>query len=880
MIELMSSNDKVNSVNKVKNLSAEAKDVTNMAHPVLCGGTFLTLILQSRKPTASRRERTQGTLDIFREPDVLFELIKIVQPDYIRPAGNTFRTYTTNYKKCTEHTPNDLKFENESVISAFLARLETDYAGELTKMAAFINHYIDVGTTAQNDVLLVKRLFELIRDDESIPAMTQFAVCKDGTLVDKRELVCMTEVYLPAFLMSVWKFIVTERKDNSIGSGTISTWQHPLAQGRYVGIDGSTIKQNIKVVCDVIVGPVDSADKMLEVEGMIAATAEKFEMPDVYTYLRSAEERYSSMKTLLYNDQPKPFYSFYICNRIRYRQVGSRIGRQPHNMQILNDATVERIREVSRFVIIMGTGGLGKSMMMRHLMLDAIANFDDLKRFPVFVPLKDFDENAPSLFDYVYSKISVFDSNLKIDQFEEMLANGSCLLLLDGLDEIGAGSAKRFEHELEALTDKYSGNMFIMSSRPFQSFVSYERFSLFRLEPFNRRQAMQLINKLEFRPDEPAIKEKFQAALEKTLFRTHRSFTENPLLLTIMLLTFEQYAEVPSKMHIFYREAFEVLAKRHDASKGAYKRALKTGLSVDDLADYFAELCFRSYKDEKFEMTYDEFAMYFNSLKSRTAANDKKTTASDFLEDLCLNLCLLYFEGNSYHFTHRSFQEYFCALFFSKQKDKFIAKLGDFFEKHRRRMYGDRTFYMLYDMATEKVEEYIFLPFLSSLFDKCEKADRYWTFLEEMYPQITYSSEDEYRFPRRVVESHSFLLNAVLDIIGFNEQGRFGRDIVLTELPYYEELEIEKIPHYRQRTLFDSKHEEYDIEEVEDEEAGYVCRFMVAEVRQRPDDFEDLLNALNDDKFVLKKQFYAAYKYMEKLVDKQKTEDDSLLDLL
>ncbi|WP_207641636.1 hypothetical protein [Syntrophomonas palmitatica] len=54
--------------------------------------------------------------------------------------------------------------------------------------------------------------------------------------------------------------------------------------------------------------------------------------------------------------------------------------------------------------------------------------------------------------------------------------------------------------------------------------------------------------------------------------------------------------------------------------------------------------------------------------------------------------------------------------------------------------------------------------------------------------------EDEYRFPRRFVESHSFLLNAVLDIIGFNERGRFGRDIItLTELPYYEEFEIEGV---------------------------------------------------------------------------------------
>ncbi len=384
--------------------------------------------------------------------------------------------------------------------------------------------------------------------------------------------------------------------------------------------------------------------------------------------------------------------------------------RHPQNVSRIEGATVADIAQHTKFAIISGTGGLGKSMMMRHLLLNAIANFDDLKLFPVFVPLKDYDGTVTTLFEYTYSKVCVFDSSLTADQFEQILDHGSCLLLFDGLDEIGAGYMQRFERELEALTDKYSKNMFILSSRPFQAFVSFERFSLLHLMPFTPRQAMQLIVRLEFRPDEPAIKEKFQAVLEKTLFRTHRSFTENPLLLTIMLLTFEQFAEVPSKMHVFYREAFEVLAKRHDASKGAYKRPLNTGLSVDDFADYFAEMCFRSYNDEKFELTAEEFAGYYDNLKARVTANDKKTTARDFLEDLCSNLCLMYYEGNRYHITHRSFQEYFCALFFSKQKDKFIAKLGDFFERHQRRMYGDCTFYMLYDMITEKVEEYIFLP--------------------------------------------------------------------------------------------------------------------------------------------------------------------------
>jgi hypothetical protein len=60
-----------------------------------------------------------------------------------------------------------------------------------------------------------------------------------------------------------------------------------------------------------------------------------------------------------------------------------------------------------------------------------------------------------------------------------------------------------------------------------------------------------------------------------------------------------------------------------------------------------------------------------------------------------------------------------------------------------------------------------------------------------MYPQITYSSEDEYyRFSRRIAEPHSFLLSASLNIIGFNGSGRYGKDIItLADLPYYEVLE-------------------------------------------------------------------------------------------
>ena len=190
-------------------------------------------------------------------------------------------------------------------------------------------------------------------------------------------------------------------------------------------------------------------------------------------------------------------------------------------------------------------------------------------------------------------------------------------------------------------------------------------------------------------------------------------------------------------------------------------------------------------------------------------------------------------------------------------------------------MYGDGTFDMLYDMITEKVEEYIFLPFLTELFDKCDKADGYWTFLEEMYPRITYSSEREFQFRRsRFLEPRLFIFSKALEKSGFK-----GSAISLTELPYYESLEVERLTRMRQEAIINKHNEEIDIEENE-EDVGYVCRFDVAEVRQHPERYSELLDELNDDKFVFKKQYHVAQRYLKELAAKQKTENDSLLDLL
>ncbi|WP_373898861.1 NACHT domain-containing NTPase [Haloimpatiens sp. FM7315] len=593
-------------------------------------------------------------------------------------------------------------------------------------------------------------------------------------------------------------------------------------------------------------------------------------------YLFNVKQKYSLMKTLLYNDHPKPFYDFYVCNNIERRvPVTGRFGTS-YKTTVIANVNFKSLSDCSRFVILSGTGGLGKSMMMRHLLLDSIENYSQIGNIPIFIPLKDFDETTGELFEYVFSRMKNFCTDITEKQFQEILSTGKCLLLFDGLDEIASANAKKFERELERFTDMYPDNYYVISSRPTQSFISYSRFTVMHLKPFSTKQALKLIDNLEFRPDEPIIKEKFRLELEKTLYHTHRSFIENPLLLTIMLITFEQYAEVPSKMHIFYREAYAALSIKHDASKGAYKRTLKTGLTADKFADYFAEICSRSYYDEKFEMNEDEFTNYYKKLSERKKYNDQTTNVIDYLYDLCSNMCLMYFESGKYHFTHRSFQEYFCALYFSKQKDKHLESIADFFEHRRNRMYGDKTFNMLYDMISEKVEEYMFLPYLAKLYERCDNEDGYWTFLQTIYPCIQYERGETDDFS--LTSCQSYLFSFIKELNGHGT-------VMLQDLPHYDSLVSGEYAfaldenENEELVNLDNISYEYKNEYGTPDIVGRIYEFEIDKIRNNSTEYTELIRCIENDNFVLKKEYNDMRLYLEKLKNKQTPEGNSLFDM-
>ena len=528
-------------------------------------------------------------------------------------------------------------------------------------------------------------------------------------------------------------------------------------------------KKRSFVIASVDIAGIDeTSGSAVKSECMPEITAPNYMLPlpnfiDKYRkYLTSLFDKYSNVKTMLYSSSPHPFSECYICNDVTFvasdpQRVSTLVdyyksleNGQPYtkikdieNLKIgfsirIKNITPSIIGMVSRFVIITGTGGIGKSMMMRNLLLTAINDMDKGGYIPLYVSLKDFCKNYKNFYSYLYKKNKAILS-VKSSEFKNHLKQGGFLILMDGLDEIPANEMIHFDTCVDSFIDEYPLNQYVISSRPYSNFVSYTRFTVIYLEPFDREQSIAMIEKIQFREDTPDVKSNFIKRLNSDLFDTHYEFASNPLLLTIMLMTFGHYANIASKMHIFYKDAYEALAWKHDANKGAYERKFETGLDKETFSLYLEEFCARTYMDEKYEFTRDEFEEYYRKLIIRKKEKNVTSTAQAFINDLCKHLCIIYEENQTYHFIHRSFQEYFCASYFSKDSSNDqLWKMAKIFDDLRRKRGSDSTFAMLYDMIPQRIESAVFFPYLGELLNKCSQKYDYYSFIMELYPQQSY----------------------------------------------------------------------------------------------------------------------------------------------
>lgn len=898
--------------------------MANLLNMRLCGGTFLVLLFEARGQRRASRMSEGRPGDGKSNPEVMARLVRSVNPDFQMPSGRSFNTFTSDYKLCrTSDTP-AAGITDEQIVQRFDHQVKTKYYEYLGLFYGLLENAISWGVKGP---WLVAALIDLIEADSTIPSDALFYVRPYGQPVKKSELRKIECICTPSFLLGVWHYIITKIRDNTVGVDTISHFLDDSGESRserkFVSNIGSQTVDSIEVSlqppkCETenyrdpalekamrdiplaFVSPGVAADVRNIQNGQIFVDSKQvfyldsqehatppsnaggsygLHEPDLLdTYLEKATAFYSTVKTLLYSEAPHPFKDLYVPNDIKIKSLNESVNGK------VKDRPIEVLAcEYFGNIIIRGTGGIGKSMMMRHLFLYYAERYNEKHILPVLVPLKNFTDMESNLEDFIYKAAYEFDHDLKFADFEPLLKNGKCLILLDGLDEIPLAYRHAFEKHLVSFLKAYQHNHIVLSSRPTCEFIQFGHFLVCEIEPFSKAKALELIDKLEYH--DPVAKAKFREDLDRKLYRSHEQFASNPLLLTIMLMTYTSYGEVPAKRHIFYAKAYETMARLHDASKGAYVRPMHTGLSPEDFAVYFAEFCARTYKAEVLEFTAQSFSECMNKViaHQRIPTN---ATARDFLLDLTDNLCIMYKEGEKYYFIHRSFQEYFSAVFFSNQMDDQLGRIGDFFEHQAKRMQGDRTFDMLYDMIPDRIDRYIFLPFLKDLWARCDADNGYWTFLEEMYPTIFAQEGEAGDFYENDPESNlfNFFVNETLH----RHNGELYNIKWPDAIDYCGRKEwcsIETNRHYKNGVAhcytevveFDSVDPEYIDMHGEPEIEGVSWEIQISELLRRPDRFCELIAFMEDDSFPLKKEYNEMREIterMDKSINSKPSSDD------
>lgn len=427
------------------------------------------------------------------------------------------------------------------------------------------------------------------------------------------------------------------------------------------------------------------------------------------------------MKSLLYRENGQYINDVYVD--IPLRSNGNEIYSE-ELINLVNYGYSEGKGEPS-YIFISGIGGSGKSILMKKLFLEFLINTDNEHlSIPILIRLKSLkvtDDNF--LEDYILTYFKKMDIKFSPELVKLFLKEGNIVLQFDGLDELKFKEKKEFLFSLESFIQKYSNTSILVSTRPESLSNILPNFTLYKMERMNEEQVESYIQKLPYTSNIDYLCEKI---LEPSYFSAHKELVGHPLVLAILILTFDFNGELPVNSASFYSKVYQTMLSTHDKDKEVgFDRGIATNLNHASLERVFEIFCFVTYVAEEYSFDLAQFNTYVD--KTITLFCNEKNrdfeelNRENFEIDFVHLLCFLIEEGGYYDFIHRTFQEFYTA--------KFILSLDDdkqmkFFSREDNTIFLERGGVLSYlNMLNQK--KYLYTAISNNLRGLVEIYDQY-----------------------------------------------------------------------------------------------------------------------------------------------------------
>lgn len=455
-------------------------------------------------------------------------------------------------------------------------------------------------------------------------------------------------------------------------------------------------------------------------------------------FITNEYKRNSYTKTILYRSEPKLLSEIYFPIRLKSNATDNNLttlsvsglfaecakdNEEIRRKNRRKKDIIENIEIEVRQISIIGFAGSGKSTLAKYIVVNCIKeNF----KIPIKIELRHLnnhtvEDKKNSIERFLFEEIfKFFELSDWEDKMTKLFSSGRFLFLFDGFDEISSENKFLVTEHIHKFSSKYYKNYFIITSRPNAGLEQQPSFKNLLVCDLNLDESKIFVLK-QLPHSELHLANRIIDVITHPQSQAYRSYLSNPLLLSMFILTFQSYADLPQLKSSYYRQVFETLFTTHDSlTKLGFEREKKSRLRKEEFEEILQLFSFRSFFDDRFSFFVDTIYKAFNEIKkSRSYIN---FVNEDLLYDLEVAISILTKDGIIYSFPHRSLQEYFAASYVSimslENKKSLYSK---FLERNKQdtlsQFFADRQnfFSLLVELDTNDITENFTIPLLLHL---------------------------------------------------------------------------------------------------------------------------------------------------------------------
>ena len=293
---------------------------------------------------------------------------------------------------------------------------------------------------------------------------------------------------------------------------------------------------------------------------------------------------------------------------------------------------------------------------------------------PVFLELKRFTEDQIDVEALITKEFEICGYPYPEQITNAALKAGKLLILFDGLDEVPAGNVDNVIRKIGDFVHQYSQNRFIASCRIAAYKGGFTRFTEVEMADFNEAQTRRYIkNWFGSTPDrhlyqldeEMETASRCWEALNTEEHRATKELAQNPLLLTLLCMVYDNSQNFPRNRADLYEKALSIFLEEWAAEK-----RIRREESISQYLDIAAEkrmlsnIAAKNFEENRPFFSQDELINQIQKFGEGDTNTPPKFNASKILETILVDQGLIVERFRDfYSFSHLTFQEYLTAKY-------------------------------------------------------------------------------------------------------------------------------------------------------------------------------------------------------------------------